>query len=193
MLSGLVPTPQQTVPMTMVVEQLLNWPRRQAEKIHANELLENRVRSMVRHGFVVSSDFSGQLSAETALKMQLRGCDEVRMGGGGDVDDSLVFLYSACDLAEEPRKICLESPVEHVFPEILSQIPDAMAQEIRRRRPSTHTGPNTKGYPTLGNAEAKAAGKKRRRESESQLQDTEPNIKDPSNPMPQPKVAKLVP
>eukprot|EP00969_Alexandrium_andersonii_P282758 12500619-Alexandrium_andersonii.AAC.1 len=106
--------------------------------------MEHNVKSCLRYGLVLASDFSGQLSAEVAVKMSLRGLSQIVSGPG--LTDKHCLLYSACDVAPESRLLCMASEVRHVFPEILSQIPEKNATDIMDLRPLTHKGPSTTHY-----------------------------------------------
>eukprot|EP00969_Alexandrium_andersonii_P189001 8351038-Alexandrium_andersonii.AAC.1 len=185
--------------MAESVKYLLDWPVRHAYQVKRYPLLESRLLSIVRYGIIMSSDFSGQLSAETAMKMTFRGLSKVKpeLGGDDPVDESLISCYSACDVAEESRKVIATSCTQHLFPEILAQLPPEMAEQIKALRPTTHVGPNTKHYKKLGTGEKlqKTKAPKRKRLN-TELDGNNPdfaNDKDPAGAsgsgMPKPNIA----
>eukprot|EP00969_Alexandrium_andersonii_P343397 15178400-Alexandrium_andersonii.AAC.1 len=53
-------------------------------------------------------------------------------------------VYAGCDVARESRKSMMASDtVQHVFPDILAQVPEEHAAALRALRPGSHEEPST--------------------------------------------------
>ena len=105
------------------LEELMEWPRRLCQDIwdgSDGEMRRARAAANLAAGLVLGSGYSGELCAETAIRMQCKGM----LSHGVNVPLNFIFSYSACDVAPECRRLLLQSrhPPLHCFPDVLGYV-----------------------------------------------------------------------
>ena len=93
-----------------------------------------RYQSLLEPGLVLHSDFSGQLSAETAVKMMVKASKDAGMEVCSETE---VLLWSASDggSLQQPIAKSAKAKVCHVFSDVLDCYPEDVYERIVSLRP----------------------------------------------------------
>ena len=124
------------------LRDLLQWPQRHCSSLWdgpQGELRRARAESCLQHGVVLHTDYSGQMCAETALRMQLRSMGK---HGAVRIDERSLTSYRACDNSKLCQSIMASAshPPLHLFASMLDQIPRRHADALASMRPPSYKG-----------------------------------------------------
>jgi hypothetical protein len=120
--------------------EVATWPDAVAKQLFAcaPEKAES-MKSLLRNGFVMQTDFSGKMGPELVMKMmQIAWTEHGLLSDDYDASRPFCRFASGCDCSVLSQQIMVSSTggPEHVFPELLSKMPWEHRVEIERRRPS---------------------------------------------------------
>ena len=122
------------------LEELLEWPTRHCEDLWSGpsgELMKTRAESVLKCGLILHSDYSGQMCAETGVRMQVQGMIQ----SGACVQEDHVISWSTCDFQKLCQRVMLNASHKprHLFGNILDQIPEHDAEHLKSLRPPRYT------------------------------------------------------
>ena len=118
------------------LEQLMNWPQRLCQDIwdgSSGELRRARTAANIAAGLVLAGEYSGELCAETAIRMQVMGM----ASNGLTIPLDRIISYSACEINLMCRRLILQSrhPPLHLFPSVLNFVKPSDGEELFKRGP----------------------------------------------------------
>ena len=133
------------------VEELLDWPRRLCVDLfgskHTNaellwqwsELLcDARVRAErnLEPGLVLHTDYTGQMSAETAVKMTVKA---MRITGSWALHEDKVILHAGCDFSPLCQSLMMSMDSDqHIFDNVSVHVGEETRSQLERLRPPTY-------------------------------------------------------
>eukprot|EP00959_Pyramimonas_sp_CCMP1952_P464826 9487267-Pyramimonas_sp.AAC.1 len=103
------------------------------------ESAKQRAEVNLKGGLILESDFTGQMCAETGIRMQIRGMKIV----GAKVSEDMFKSWSTCDSGQVCQKVIGMSFLAHngpchLFGQINDHLPAHAEDELQRRRPPTY-------------------------------------------------------
>jgi hypothetical protein len=118
------------------LEQLMNWPQRLCQDIwdgSIGELRRARTAANLAAGLVLAGEYSGELCAETAIRMQVMGM----ASNGLTIPLDRIISYSACEINHMCRRLILQSrhPPLHLFSSVLNFVKPSDGEELFKRGP----------------------------------------------------------
>ena len=141
--------------------ELSDWPMRHCSDMfdgEGGELRRMRATANMANGLGLASEYTGQMCAETGIRLQAFGMNK----HGCDIPDSRVCCLSGNEINPTCRDVILNAKhrPSHLFGNVLHLLSDDHVRELKRLRPPSY-GPNSVKLPRCERerrqAEAEAA------------------------------------
>jgi len=129
--------------------ELLDWPRRHCQDIwqntHEGSQRKTRAGLNLKRGVVLHSDYTGHMSAETGVRLQMFGMIESGMEGSLDH----VICWATCDKKKTSQAIIKAASREpggphHLFDNVLDHLPAVHRDKLKSMRPPVHKNKNVR-------------------------------------------------
>ena len=122
--------------------EFADWPldvvrslkqQRKGDQLNAGNIRLARAAEMLRHGLIVHTDYSGQLSPEVAWTIAVATLQHE----GADLREELIVNWRAAERNKTCQRLINSArrPPEHLFPTLESKLPAALREELRALRP----------------------------------------------------------